>query len=289
MKKFNFPAQMLGGLLLVPIILIGCGQRIAYRLDNRDIVMSESTKPLKVEVATFVDERQPIERQKKERKKASAQDASDYTYDNEFEGIVAAGISQMIVKHLAFSRAFKEVTLSEYSSDQIEPEVLNSLRKKGVDMVLTGRIQNFYGYYDRRPGNEIGLALLFGLGFGIPTAFLTIQEETTQFGSFAFTERKTNQVAISIATAVGTSLGSYLESTAKRNIERHNKFFVQLVSTSTREVAWQGAFEVSEQIKKSMPGFNSQSRKYQVAIVALRESVNQMVTELSKNQLRAGN
>ena len=64
-------------------------------------------------------------------------------------------------------------------------------------------------------------------------------------------------------------------------IESKTRLSAKLVSTSTHETVWEDTFDLQESEKKAMPGLNTEQRKYQVAVDALREVVNEMVKSLS--------
>ncbi len=254
-----------------------CSYPIKYRLNEQTVVKANATLPMKVQVATFEDRRDETEREKGARKTRGDADAGDYTYDREFTGDVSASISVMMVKHLDYSRVFESVSPCAYSSAQITNAVLDELAQNGVDAVLAGELQHFYGYYDNNPGKQMGLALLLGIGLSIPVALATTGESNSGVPT-------TNSFAISLAASGGTYLGLYIESTSKRRIDRHLKFTARLISTTTHEVLWWDVVEVRKDEHAAMPGLNTSKRKYQVAIRALREAVNDMVTKLEKAQ-----
>ena len=289
MKNSTISTQILWGLTIAFIFLCGCGHRIHYHLNNRDIVSAPSTKPLTVQVAKLTDERPMIERQKNAREEAGFKDSGDYTYDKEFEGEVAESLTKMMIKHLEYSKIFEEITLTNYLSEEIEPDVLPTLKRQGVDLVMTGKIKNFYGYYNQRPGPQTTYALLLGVGIGFTVGVATITEETSQIGgpfsSIQITEKKTNSIATGIGAAGGVYLGYYLESLAKRKIEWQNKLSIKLYDTSTQDMVWEKTYDISADIKDSMPGINTSGRKSQVVVKALREAVNEMVKDFSSLSL----
>lgn len=282
---FRLRRTALVGILALSM-LNACTYPINYRLNRQTISSSNSQIPLKVQVASFSDARDTIERNRDARKSKGGQDVNDYTYDKRFSGVVDRSISQMMVKHLAYSGTFASVQLSSYNSDQINDAALDELAQNGVDAVMTGSIENFYGYYDHHPGAQMALSLGLGLGLGLAVGFATVEEEEHNLGFGAtYKETKMNPIAVSLATSFGTGLGSYLESTAQRKIERHVRLSAKLIDTRTRSKLWEDTFEIKQFDVKSMPGFNTDLRQFELAVGALREATNAMVGSLAKVSL----
>ena len=131
--------------------------------------------------------------------------------------------------------------------------------------------------------------MLLGVGIGFTVGVATITEETSQIGgpfsSIQITEKKTNSIATGIGAAGGVYLGYYLESLAKRKIEWQNKLSIKLYDTSTQDMVWEKTYDISADIKDSMPGINTSGRKSQVVVKALREAVNEMVKDFSSLSL----
>jgi hypothetical protein len=279
--------------LYVGLLISACTYPIKYRLNDRDIVKETAPKPLKVQVAIFSDKREAVEKEKSERKKSGGADVGDYTYDKEFRGPVDQALSEMLVKHLQYAGVFAEVALSRYRADQISAAVLDSLSRQGIDAVMTGEIKNFYGYYDNNSGRQFLYGFGLGMAIGLPLYLAgTSQESTTFGGPFDRTEittTKTNPIPGAIGSSVGLNLGFYLESLHKRNIERHTQFYARLISTSTQQVLWEDALEVQQKDFRAMPGINTATRKYEVAVASLRDAVNQMVRKLGEAQLSVFN
>jgi len=259
-----------GIVMLSMILFTGCSyqQKISYPLNEKsEIVRAEKTTPLKVKVAAFSDNRDPVEKDKNERKQAGDPDAGDFTYDNEFKGSVADEVTLMVIDHLNYSKAFKPpVTLADASSEYVSDSVLEKLNAEGVDGLLVGELQSFYGYYDQ----NIGRQLLYELPLAVASGLLLTW--TTSDGMFETTY---------YWYGPGLVLGAYLETLHKRRIEQRTKLSLQLISTTTHAVVWQDTFEVYQADKRSMPGFGA--RKYQVALNSLRDAVNDIVTSLSEN------
>ena len=134
------------------ISLIACGRHnIKYKLDTDHIVVPEAKIPLKALVSIFSDKRDLIERQKLERKKQGFADIGDYTYDKNFSGEVDKGISKQIATHLSYAKIFSQVDLGSFRSEEITPAVLGKLAQDGIDAVLLGQINHFYGYFGVNP------------------------------------------------------------------------------------------------------------------------------------------
>ncbi len=289
--QMNFK-MLLRAVLAAAFLLGGCGYPIKYRLNDAGIVRAQQALPLRVQVATFTDKREPQEHEKKARKAAGFSDVNDFSYDNGFHGKEAEEITQVLVAHLSYSNAFTATQRGAFSSESISDSVLAALAAGGIEAVLVGEIENFYGYYDQNPGRQFLYGLGLGLAFGIPVYLATgSSEETSTFstgiGTVRATETKFNGIPGSIATSIGASLGYYLESTHKRNIERHTKLSARLLNTSTRATLWQDTFEIHEKDFKAMPGLNTETRKYEVTVAALREAVNRMVESLGKAEVSA--
>jgi len=266
--------------ILSCLLINGCGYSIKYNLSETTATRSEKPAPLKVAAVLFDDARDDIEREKDARKDKNEKDTGDYTYDKNFRGDVAQGITGMVVDHLRYSQCFDSIILLDYTSSAVNAILLDSLANAGVDALLTGEIEHFYGFYDRKPGKEVLLAGGLALAFALPTAFATTKTETKAYG---FKEVKTNMLAVDFAASIGAMLGTYLESTGKRRISWRTMLSLQLVSTSTGKTIWKGTVDVNQdEDNKSMPGINTNTRKQQVAVESLREAVNQLVRKLAQ-------
>ncbi len=286
MKNQSKGAALLCATLAAAFLFGGCGYPIKYRLNDTDIVRAQQTLPVRVQVATFADRREQREHEKKARKAEGFNDVNDFSYDNGFHGNEADEITKMLVAHLNHSRPFTAVQRAAFSSESVSDSAFSALAQAGVEAVLVGEIENFYGYYDQNPGRQFLYAFGLGLAFGLPVYLATgPKEETTRVGNVVITETTYNTIPGSIATSVGVSLGYYLESTHKRNIERHTKLTARLLNTSTRATIWQDTFEIHQKEFKAMSGLNTETRKYEIAVDALREAVNRMVESLEKAEL----
>nr|MBN2277267.1 hypothetical protein [candidate division Zixibacteria bacterium] len=267
---------------LVVTFLAGCHYNLKYPLTDRTIMQAASQKPLNVAVLILEDNRNDIEKVVSARKEAGGTDVGDYTYDRDFGNRVAEDISKMLVKHLEYSHAFDKITLGDKESSRLEQGMLDSLAAEHIDVVLTGEIGHFYGYYNQSFGRQMLFGGGLALGLGIPVAIMTTKTETKAYG---FEEVKTNPLAISLATSTGLLLGSWIESTGKRKIEWHTQLDLQLINTMTGEVVWQGKAEVYEDDIKAMPGLNTATRKQEVAVNSLRMAINDLVVNLSKAEI----
>lgn len=289
MKNRTTGTALSNVMLATAFLLGGCGYPIKYRLNDTGIVRAKQALPLRVQIATFADRREPHEHDKKARKAEGYNDVNDFSYDKGFHGNEAEEITKMLAAHLTHSRVFASAQRGTFSSEGVSDSLLAALAQAGVEAVLTGEIENFYGYYDQNPGRQFLYAFGLGLALGLPVYLATgPQEETTRVGNVIITETTYNTIPGSIATSIGVSLGYYLESTHKRNIERHTKLTARLLNTSTRATLWQDTFEIHEKELKAMPGLNTENRKYEVAVAALREAVNKIVESLETAELRAG-
>ncbi len=281
----QFKINIVNIVILTGLILSSCSYPIKYKLNDRDIVSAQNKVPLRVQVAGLTEKRELIERKKSARKDRGFQKTGDYTYDKNFNGSVAEKISKMLVSHLDYSKVFATITLSSYNSETINADVLTKLANQGVDAVFMGEVQNFYGFYENDTGRGLLYSLGLGLGIGIPVTVATAEKNTTRFGSGEFTEVKINPLASSLAISLGTSLGLYLDSLHKRNIEAHTRLAVKMVKTSNGEVLWEDTFNIQRKANTTMPGLNTSKRKFELAVNSLRDAVNAMVKSLSKTDL----
>jgi len=254
---------------ILPLLLAGCGYPLRYALTNTDIKPAPVTTALTVQVAQFHDNRNPIERVKNERIKAGYTDLADYTYDAEFQGNIAEEITRMVIAHLNFSRTFNPaVSQASFSTTELDESHLRQLQAQKVDLVLTGEIRNFYGYYDQNLGRQ----LLYGMPLAVISGLLLSWQTTS--GNYQTTW---------YWYGPGLALGNYLESRHKRQIEQHVLLKTKLVSTKTGYVVWQHDFEVRKAGPAALPGINTTQRKYQVVTWSLRDAVNAMVEEIAAN------
>ena len=268
----NLKNYSMYALVITTLFLAGCGYSIKYNLNQKDIFVSNSVKPLKVQIARFADNRDLTEKEISARKTTGGTDFGDYTYDMQFQGDVAEGITNMLIKHLNYSKIFTtKSTLAHFGSEQLSIDkqlsilILDSLANTGVDAVLTGEINHFYGYYDRNIGREflyeIPLAILSGgiFTWKETTSSLIMTTETTYYWY-----------------GPGLVLGGFLESLHKRSIKQHVQIKAKLISTSTYKPIWEDDFEIFSNEQKSMPGLSTVKRKFQITVWALRDAVNQM-------------
>lgn len=259
------------------MFLSGCatpkGYLIKYNLNKRDVVLpSSSSIPMKVQVVEFSDRRDFVEKDIAARKEKGFSDLKDYTYDWQFEGNVAGEITKMLIKHLNHSKVFKPAaSLATFGSGQLSKETLNYLSKQGVDAVLNGEIENFYGYYDKK----IGRQLLYEVPLSIGSAILSLGLSGTATGG----------ELLILTTYPGAKLGEYLESLHQRQIEYHVKITTRLTSTITSEVLWKDSFDISFAGKKRMPGFSTGKRRFDVTVIALHEAANKMVESLANTKI----
>ncbi|MBW1804363.1 MAG: hypothetical protein JRJ85_26975, partial [Deltaproteobacteria bacterium] len=269
-------AMSLGVVLLLSFLIFGgCAYKINYSLRPSEIIRAQETAAIKVAVAGLDDRRNSIERQKSTREANGAEDAGDYTYDKDFKGIVAGDVTRMLVSHLEYSECFREISALDKETSDLDRVVLDSLADEGVDAVMIGSLENFYGYYDRNQGSEILMQGGLGLAFGTLFAIMTTSRETSEFGwGGEITEIKINPIAISLGTSGGMMLGSYLESLKKRDTECHTRIAVKLLSTSTGEIVWEETGDASEFEHRAMPGLKNSKRKHELAVSSLKDAIN---------------
>ena len=282
--------------ILIMLVLLcaatfgGCRYKIKYNLNQTETARARSTQPHNIAVCVFNDKRDDTEKEKDVRKAEGEKDAGDYTYDKDFYGEVAYSVTEMTARHLGYAKAFQQVTQLPYRSSAVNVLLLDSLRRAGVDALLTGNVTHFYGYYNHKTGSETlalaGGALVPALLVAIMTTKTEEHEIYTPFGDGAtYEEVKTNYLAISLAATIGGTLGSYLESTSQRRIAWHTQLDLALLSTTTGDTLWSGIVENRFDDQSKRPGANTANRKQEVAVASLKETVNQLVQDLALVEL----
>jgi hypothetical protein len=196
----------------------------------------------------------------------------------------------MMAAHLTYAGTFEEVRFLDGAS-AATPAVLDSLEQQGVDAVLTGKVERFYGYYDQRPGKQVLAQVGLALAVALPVAILTTSTETkTISGPFGpigeTTEVKTSPLAIGLAAVVGASIGSLIESSSSRRVAGHTRLSLELIETATGQTLWAGITDVQNDEKKSMPGVKTNTRKQEVAVTSLKTAMNDLVTQLAQADLQ---
>lgn len=234
---------------LVCLIVSGCAttQKISYKLEPKHIMISDVTHPLKVGVVTFEDLRLEIERSHEKRKETFHREYGLYSADKEFREIpVVLGISQMLAKHLEFSKIFKETKFIEFlTQDTVQTQTISEEIKIAYDAVLTGKVKHFYGYHKPNLAVKAGLAPLMVFG------------------------------------ALGGAIYGGVAASVKEPIEAHTYIIeISLVNTKNYNVLWQG--EVECYIKESERCMDPQ----RAAIRSLKEAVNKLVVNLSTAEIK---
>ena len=249
------------------ILFSGCGSG-KYIIDYAPVEpfdkVSTIHHPLNVQLATFSDKRPLEEKLMTVRSKEVKSDSSDYTYDAEIEGSVAEGISDIVVKHLDYSKVFRSVSHTSITSDSITDSRLDSLHERGVDALIVGDINHFYGYYPIKPG-----LLILGTAIALPCAILVPLLAINVSAWYWFLE------------PFPPILPMYLESLPSRNIKYATGLTARMISTSTHKLLWEGSCEESRQFYGKMPAPVIFPNKYICATNSLRQAVNKMVVSLS--------
>ncbi len=251
-------------------LITGCARPIKYNLDQKIILISKKTLPLNVALIKFSDMRLDEERFRPSREREGYTDTGDYTYDKLFKGEVAETITAMLMEHVRYARVFSRIQQMSTSSNDIAQEELTRLQNAGFDAVLTGNLENFFGYYDRNFGREF-LYMVPMFGSAVASPFIVDPTDFTE-----------SLVAALITVSLGVG-GAYLESLHKRDIEWKTRLHLKLVRISTSDLIWEDELEVSGKVHKSMPGFSGSKRK--VVITSLRDAINKMVKSLSELSL----
>jgi hypothetical protein len=268
MNKKNCLWKKITAILCV-LVLSGCVTKypIKYELIPPKVVVSNTKIPLNVQLARFSDVRPAEERTglSRETPLFTSQGGQGYTIDKGFNGLVAEEISKMVVEHLRFSGVFDSISLASFASEEISDSMLDALHEKGVDAVILGELNHFYGYYQYHPG----LYWLYGISLSFVSALLL---------NFFF---PSGTIRYILCWPPGFALGNYLESLHKRDIRYSTQLSLKMIRTSNREALWEGVFNVSRQLYDKMPGLLSwMSKRYEVAVSSLREVVNNIVTNL---------
>jgi hypothetical protein len=257
-------------LSITVIFFSGCTHLIKYNLDQKIILISKRTLPLNVAVIKFSDVRPEEERNKSSREKKGYTDLGDYTYDKNFKGEVSEAITAMLIEHVRYSRVFSTVERAKLTSIDLSQEELILLQGEGFDAVMTGKIQNFYGYYDRNIDREF-LYFIPALAAAIASPYIADPYSLT------------DALAATLVTVGLGIAGPYFESLHKRDIEWKTSLRLKLVSTSTNHVIWEDTLEVFGKVHKSDPGFRGkQNEKYKIVISSLRDAINKMVKSLTE-------
>jgi len=280
MKGITVKLILIVGILMTTC-LSGCGYSIKYDLTPTKAERAKGTLPYNVAILSLNDSRPNFERLLDARKAKGDKDVGDYTYDQNFGQAVAWKCTEMLTQHLKYARAFKRISLVKALSRTLDQKLLDSLATNGVGLVLTGDLENFYGYYD---GESLVLPTVLALGLAIPVGIATVKEEPTSYG---VPDMKTDPVAISLAAAAGLYGGIYVESTSKRRIQWRTRLSIKLISTADGSTVWEGSADMAQDHQDSMPGLNTTTRKQQVAVASLRDAVNKLIVDLSMSDFAA--
>ena len=262
------------------LLQCGCGgYAIKYDLGKYQTPVAGVTQPMSIAVAVFSDVRPLEERADSVRKKSHSSNLGDYTYDREFKGPVDEGVTEMITKHLEYSNVFTNVVMTHKHREEITDQYLDSLRGKGVDAILIGRINHFYGYYEQDLGRQLALALPLAC-LGLPLYFDSYHDKTTYFLGEPITTVEIDyvkQLMGELVVDAGVALGFVLESTFHRDIEWRTDLSFELVNTANLQVLCTDSVNVAKKFHGAMPGVDTNHRKFEVALESLRDAVNQFV------------
>ncbi len=283
MIRFIFYRNTIIALFFVSI-LYGCSsqQVCAIRYDlvipagtvfNRTYVptvtVSNKELPLNVQLARFSDTRPPEEKFITARSGKSKLDLSFYTFDDEFAGNVAEGISKMVVEHLNYSKVFKNnISIASFASDSISDSILDSLHISGIDALILGNINHFYGYLERDIGREIFYGTIGGLGTGFFLAYSFIS------GNYWYL----------LLEPFPSALALMAEGWHKRDIKYATELTTRIISTSTHKVLWEGSFKISDERRGTMSVLIAS--KYNCALFSLRDVVDKIVDSLSTSDIK---
>jgi flagellar basal body-associated protein FliL len=268
--------------------LSGCSYKLNYSLNQREITMAKSPSRLRVAVMPLSDNRDNKERSKAAREAVGHPDAGDYTYDDNFAGEVNLEISKMLVKHLEYSGCFQEVALVEEAVLRSGDEQRSQLESEGYDAVLTGSIDNFFGYYDRNSTSDFVFRGLLPAGATIAATLVSIKTETTTFrqpfgGATEFKETSYDPILPSLVLLGTSATGNLIASSSKRDISWQTALTLELTNLRTGEQLWSDRTEVKDQVHASMPSMRNKKRKQEVAVRSLRDAINKTVESLDQS------
>lgn len=168
-------------LLCLACIISGCGPSLRYNPAREGSEKAGKQDEQRVAVAEFTDCRPPEERVREARESAGQSHEDDYTYDTGWRegkgGIISAALTEMVVDHLGFSEVFAEVTEAPFTSEGCDCEHIQALASEGIDAVLCGDIEHFYGYAEDHEVKAICI-IIGTLGVG-GLVYLAMPQPTT--------------------------------------------------------------------------------------------------------------
>ncbi|MGH1364817.1 MAG: hypothetical protein ACRBF0_14735 [Calditrichia bacterium] len=260
-------------LIFMAVLLSNCGHSIRYNLDKPEISTATSGKPYRVLVTTLADRRAPIERFKSAREREGFTDLADYTYDTDFRGQVPQEVTKMIIEHLDHSGLFEGgVVERQFAMNGVSQEKLDRLRERKIDAVLVGKLESFYGYYDRNRARKWLYRLPFLAALGVTAANIADNPEAIEQGSYPVSEAALLSLGFSI---------NHMESLHKRHTEGQTRMSLALVCTDNGTVLWQDTIEVSNIERTTVAGISLTGNKdNKLAISALQHAVNELVVKL---------
>ncbi|UCD15016.1 MAG: hypothetical protein JSV34_04645 [Candidatus Omnitrophota bacterium] len=140
--------------MFMVLILTGCASTIRYAF-NKGLYVSDKPLPYKVVVDVFEDIRPSEERDGTMYKHG----VSLYTRDRSFKADIDKQISQMLVEHLEKAKVFNEVRVRDVNDNlEVDIEEMEKLEQEGIDFVITGNLEHFYGFQS----GVSGVAYAFG-------------------------------------------------------------------------------------------------------------------------------
>jgi|GEM_PF-2745773 len=260
-------------LMITAVLLSHCGHGIRYNLDAPEIRTATTGKPYRVLVTTLIDKRDPVERFKSAREREGYSDLSDYTYDTDFRGQIPEEITKMIIAHLQHAGLFDGgVVERQFAMKGLSREKLNRLRESKIDAVLVGRLESFYGYYDRNRLRKWLYRVPFLAALGVTAAGAADQQEKIEQGTYPISEAAMLSLGFSI---------NHMESLHKRSIESGTRMTLSLVSTETGEILWKDTIDISDKSQGTVAGISLRGNSdNKLAVSALKLAVNELVAQL---------
>jgi hypothetical protein len=276
---------------LSAILLYGCGgYAIKYDFKKSDFINSDSARALQVVILPLDDMRPPEERLEQEREALDKPEAGNYTCDEEFKGTVSEEISKMIAKHLKHSKVFSRVEFRSVPMANANEKFLDSLRAKGVDMILVGEIDHFYSYY-WTDGMDLMIPATLELAIGVPLMVVGINQHVDKLKTQSLLETSSVEfdpmvdIVPEIGCLVGGMIGSVIVNSRTRPIEWHTEIAVKLVSTTNSNIVWEDTLSSYKNDRKVFSGFGS--NKFDLLMESLQDVTNQMVISICKSQFQS--
>ncbi len=159
------------GLLIIVFFITGCGTTaIKYNLSDLGLAQAnQKREKLTLAIVRFQDIRPDHEKYSRYKTMSESSQTRDKNFKN---GDVAGGVTQAIADHFVKIKLFKRVeVINNYGTSSL-PELLNKIKGKNYDIVLTGTISHFYGigYPTEFDNSMVGLSYIPGVNLAVIAA-----------------------------------------------------------------------------------------------------------------------